>query len=125
MAFFEGLETRSVNAASDLSTKQFYFVKLDSSGNITLAGNGDWAYGVLQNKPAAAGRAGIVAVAGVTKVVAGAAITAGTDIGIDSSGRAVPTGTGDTVVGIARDTVSNAGEIVSVELVPQGRAAAS
>lgn len=125
MAFFEGLETRSVNAASDLSTKQYYFVKLNSNGNIELAGNGDWAYGVLLNKPAAAGRAGTVAIAGVTKVVAGAAIAAGTDIGIDSSGRAVPTGTSDTVVGIARDAVSNAGELVSVELMTQGRAAAS
>jgi hypothetical protein len=44
----------SLPAADDLSTKQYYAVKVDSSGNAAVAGAGQPAIGVLQNKPDAA-----------------------------------------------------------------------
>ena len=72
----------SVPAAYDLSSYQFHVVLLDAAGNACIqtniaptAGSGI-VLGILQNKPAAAGRAARVAIGGISKCVAGEAITA-------------------------------------------------
>ena len=75
-------------AGADLSTKQYYFVKVNSSGNAVLcAAATDAPIGVLQNNPISGAEASIVVVGG-TKLVAGAAIAAGIKIGTDSAGKA-------------------------------------
>ena len=75
-------------AGADLSTKQYYFVKVNSSGNAVLcAAATDAPIGVLQYNPISGGEASIVVVGG-TKLVAGAAIAAGIKIGTDSAGKA-------------------------------------
>lgn len=75
-------------AGADLSTKQYYFVKVNSSGNAVLcAAATDAPIGVLQNNPISGAEATIVVVGG-TKLVAGAAIAAGIKIGTDSAGKA-------------------------------------
>lgn len=75
-------------AGADLSTKQYYFVKVNSSGNAVLcAAATDAPIGVLQNNPISGAEASIVVVGG-TKIVAGAAIAAGIKIGTDSAGKA-------------------------------------
>lgn len=126
MAIENNLVTVSLNANEDLSAAQYRFVSLiNNSGEARLrrANNSERVIGVLQNDPAAAGRAGTVAVAGITKVVAGAAITAGAPVVSDGAGRAIATvSTTDFESGIALTTVSNAGEIVSILLTPYGTA---
>jgi len=75
-------------AASDLSALQFTFVVIDGSGNIeknTVAGG--WAVGVLQNKPIA-GQIASVATSGITKIKAGATITADDKIMSTNAGAA-------------------------------------
>lgn len=80
----------SFQAAADLSAKQFFFVKLDTSGNMAaIAAVTDIPLGILQDKPAALGRAGCVMLDGVSKVVAGANLAKGDQVGVDSTGRAV------------------------------------
>ena len=75
-------------AGADLSTKQYYFVKVNSSGNAVLCSAAtDAPIGVLQNNPISGAEASIVVVGG-TKLVAGAAIAAGIKIGTDSAGKA-------------------------------------
>lgn len=77
-------------AAADLSTKQYYAVKLDASGQIALCDTaGEKCFGVLQDKPAAADRECSVAVSGVTKAVAGAAIAIGDPVGPNAAGKFV------------------------------------
>ena len=66
-----GLKLTGHVAASTLATKQYHFVKLDSSGDVVIAGNGDDAIGVLQNDPIAAEECEIIIV-GVSKVSSGA-----------------------------------------------------
>lgn len=79
----------TVNASGDLSTKQYYFVDVNSSGlAAVVAAAGARAVGVLQNKPDASGRAGTVRIFGVTKVIAGGSITAGDSIASDANGKA-------------------------------------
>lgn len=95
----QGLKTISVPANADLSSKQYYIMTINSSGNIAATGDGATADGVLQDAPAAAGRAGCLCIGGVTKVVLGGTVTKGDDIASDSSGRAVTAISGDEVLG--------------------------
>lgn len=90
----------SREAAADLSGKQFFLVKLDANGKVVLAAAAtDNIWGVLQNKPKA-GQAAQVRQIGLSKVVAGAAITVGTHTWLtsDASGKAVPAAPGSGVV---------------------------
>lgn len=90
-------------AGEDLSAKQFYFVKINSSGQaVACSGATDKPIGVLQNDPAS-GKEAIVTVVGGTKIVSSASIDEGVLIGTNSAGKAdakVPgTDTTEYVVG--------------------------
>lgn len=75
-------------AGADLSNAQFCFVKLNSAGAVVLAGAGEAAYGVLQNKPAD-GQVCTIAIFGETKVKCGGIITGGGIVASGASGVAV------------------------------------
>lgn len=95
----------SLIASDDFTDNQFYFVKVNSDGEIELAGDGEAALGVLQNKPGeateAAGEAASVRVYGVSKVVAGETIAAGEEVASDADGKAKVATLGDRVLGVA------------------------
>lgn len=92
-------------AAGDLSSDQYKFVTIGATGAALNAVNGARVDGVLQNKPAALGRAAAVQIDGITKIVAGAAIAAGADVMSDATGRAV---TSASVAAAATKTFGNA-----------------
>lgn len=115
MATENRLQTASLPASADLSASQYCFVK-NSSGQLAVASDGGAdAIGILQDKPAAAGRAGAYAFGGVSKVLAGGSFNAGARISCDASGKAVAVGTGDTGLGTAEAAGTN-GLITSVLL---------
>lgn len=106
-------------ADSDLSAKQYYIMKVSAAGKVDVCGDGELMIGVLQNKPSADGMGATLAgVGSVSKVVAGAAITAGDKVASDSAGKAVTAADGDWMLGIALDTVANDAEIVTVYICP-------
>ncbi|MCL6597950.1 MAG: DUF2190 family protein [Alicyclobacillus macrosporangiidus] len=115
MAFEVDQLTISLPCATDLSTKQYCAVTVDGNGNAALPADGGVAVGVLQNNPKA-GQTAAVRVAGVTYMVASAAVNAGQLVTTDANGQAKPAAAGNHVVGIALDTVAAAGEVVSVLL---------
>ena len=79
----------SLQAAADLSDWQFRFVKLDSNGQVAkVSAVTDIPIGVLQDKPAAQGRAANVMLDGVSKIVGGGNLAKGDQVGPDSTGRA-------------------------------------
>lgn len=80
--------TISAPAAADLSAKQFYAVKIDSNGRAAVAAAGEFAVGILQNKPAS-GQAATVAYGGTSKAVAGGNITAGMTVAANADGKLV------------------------------------
>lgn len=80
----------SFQAAADLSAYQFRFVKLDANGQVNICSAAtDIPIGILQDKPAAQGRAANVMLDGISKVVGGANLAKGDQVGTDNQGRAV------------------------------------
>jgi hypothetical protein len=124
-------------AGADLSaTGQFRGVKVNSSGRAILAAAaGEFVIGVLQNNPGN-GQAGTVRVAGATKMIAGAAVTAGAVVGVDSTGRVIAatgarTNTSDGgaavdpllgtfAIGVALEAAGAAGDVIAVHLMSLG-----
>ena len=121
---------KTFEAAGDLSTKQFYFMKLDSNGRVTVCtGVTDIPVGVLQNKPDALGKAAEVMMLGVSKVSADGAITLPSLIGTSADGQAdaIAAGTDTTVyvAGQAIQAAAAAGNIITaaINCLNVGRAA--
>lgn len=120
----------SFTANADLSSLQYHFVKVTGAWQCgTTNGTSDTILGILQNKPGSA-QAAEVRIQGVSKLVASAAITAGSLVSTAANARgvAVPVGLAGgsgaaDVAGIALDTVANNGEVVSVLLTHIGRGA--
>lgn len=122
MAYEEALKTISYPASGDLSASQYCFVHVTGS-QLAVSGVAGNPIGVLQDKPAAAGRPGSVAVEGVTKVRAGGSITVGAEVVCGASGFAYGSGTdAENTMGVALETMS-AGGIFSMLLQPKGRRA--
>ena len=84
-----GFDVGSVVAAADLSAKQYFCVKKNTTNNqIALCSvDGEVVMGVLQNKPGS-GIAAHVRMSGITKIEAGETLVAGDLWGTDTSGTA-------------------------------------
>jgi hypothetical protein len=94
----------SLEAAADLQDNQYHFAVVDGDGKAALAGDGDAAIGVLQNKPGEAtddaGEAASVRVYGISKVVASELIEPGDEVASALGGSAKVAGVGDRVLGV-------------------------
>lgn len=95
MATEEAMQCITVPASTDLSSYQYCGVYINSSGQLALAGEGVAAIGILQDKPAAQGRAGRVCIGGRSKVKAGATLAPGARFSFGSSSTAIAVGSGD------------------------------
>lgn len=124
MATEQVLQCITAPAGADLRTKQYFHVKIDSSGEAVLgAAKTDEVAGILQNTPND-GEAALIAIAGVSKCVMGSAQAIGTQVGSDSAGR----GTAITIAasgtaynyrsGVSLTASGAAGGIVEVLLKP-------
>lgn len=81
--------TVTLEASADLSAAQHKFVKLDSNGQVAVcAAVTDKPIGVLQDKPAAIGRAATVMVMGISKVQGDANLAKGDQVGTSADGQA-------------------------------------
>lgn len=106
-------------AAADLSAHQYNAMGYAASGRVNVNSNGlaQNYVGILANKPAAAGRAASVAIAGRFKARAGAAIASyGIPLACNGSGRLITATSGQVVVAYNLDTAAADGNIISVQL---------
>lgn len=110
----------TMEAAADLSAKQYYFVKVSAANKVNICSAvTDNPLGVLLNKPGS-GEAAEVLVAGIGNVIAAAATASnGTiQLGTDANGKAEA----KTVVGTGRvvaqplTAASGANEIITVAI---------
>jgi len=117
MSYEENLETITVEAGSDLSAGQYLFVDVASDKQIDVVSTkGAKALGILQDKPAAAGRPGCVAIGGVSKVECGGTIAAGGEVISDDDGAALAKdAVSQFVMGTALEGGA-AGEIIAIRM---------
>lgn len=86
MSLHNPLQVLTFEAAKDLSSDQWHFVKLDSDGKVTIPDNiTNFAIGVLQNAPVT-GQAAEVCTLGATRAVFGATIDEGALVSIGADG---------------------------------------
>lgn len=114
----EGIDIGFV-AGVDLSTKQFYLVKVDTSTGYVVLGSsaGEKCIGVLQNAPKS-GQAALVRVLGVTKVAVGAAFSApGSYVKTTTAGKADVAGSGAFPVGQLLTTAAS-GDYATMHVNP-------
>jgi len=105
----------TLEAAADLSAKQYHFVKVDADGKAAACnGATDVPIGVLQNDPTA-GQTCEIVVVGVTKISSDAALDEGNLIGTSGDGQAdaktVGSDTTEYVVGQMMTATGAAGVI--------------
>lgn len=124
MATEQSLICITAPAAADLSAKQFYLVKIDSSGNAALcSATTDEPIGVLQNTPTTNQPASI-AIAGVTKCVTGSALAINVSVSSDSAGKgtSITLAAGGTTyngrIGLVKTASAAAGGVAEVILRP-------
>lgn len=108
MAFNGPMISDTVVAGEDLSGKQYRFI----TANGSLATESDLAYGVLQDKPES-GQHGAVCVVGITKVIAGGALTKGAKFKVASGGFATAVASGDGVPAGVALVAANSGDTVA------------
>jgi hypothetical protein len=121
MAFEQPLGLCGILPSSgNLSTSQYLALAENSSGQVVVATSTTAPIiGVLQNDPSAAGNGASFMYAGITKMVAGSALsTPGVQLMINGSGQAIAWTSPNCAVGILLDTASGAGALCSVLLMP-------
>lgn len=90
-----------VKAGADLSSNQYFAVKLDANGDVVLAGAGE-GIGILLNAPQSGDSADVAIPGGGALAKAGAAIDEGAYLKSNASGKLVVADTdGDQYVAIA------------------------
>lgn len=112
---------RSFKAGADLSAKQYYIVKLDSTQNQVVVATAatDKLLGVLLNNPVSGQEARVHMNTGTVKVVAGAAIALGAYVTAGGAGKGAATTTDkDKCIGIALEAALADGDIIEVALQP-------
>lgn len=136
MSYDESLRSISLNADASLAVFtgvpgtpgsaspnygfQYRFVKVTGVGQVGLSTAGtDDSIGVMQSKPQVTGQAATVSIGGVTNIMAGGAVTAGTKVEADATGRAVTNSTGKAK-GIALATSTGANQLIPVLLLLNG-----
>lgn len=119
-------KTFGINATADWSGTdsnglfQFRAVVIDASnvGNVLIASSQTVPIlGIMVNAPRLNESAQIV-VMGETKVLAGAAISNGDQLSIDTHGRVITAASGDIVIGFARMPANAAGDLITAVIVP-------
>ena len=99
MAYEVSLQTISVPASADLSTKQFLFGSVNSSGQVAVTGAAAASDGIIANKPDAQGRACALATfpGQVARVMLGGTVANGALLEVDAAGKAVTQSAGKIV----------------------------
>jgi hypothetical protein len=102
-------------ANTDLSTKQYYAVSINSSGEAVVAGAASVKPYILGNKPSVAGQPAEVIYSGVCPVVCGGTVAAGDSVKTDSAGKIVAASSTNASIGVAL-TGGASGEQANVNL---------
>ena len=123
MTVMQSRDTRTEIAGANLSTAQFKFVTLESTGKVILANAaGEQSYGVIiVGAPADA--AVTVVRTGSVMVEAGGNIAAGAAVATNAAGEAQTAASTNIVMGYAKEAGVD-GQLIEIELITGGNAVA-
>lgn len=108
----------TLEAAADLSAKQFHFVKVSAANKVDVCtAITDAPIGVLQNKPTS-GQAANIRVLGISKLSANAAISAGAILGSSTDSQAQTAVATNVVCARALEAAGAANVIISALVLP-------
>jgi len=101
----------------DLKDKMYYLV-IEKSDGVQLAGAGELALGVLHNKPTSGSSAdsALICLGPTSKVVIGGDVTKGDKLACNASGQAVTRTTENWIIGIAKES-GVAGDIIEIDIL--------
>lgn len=105
--------------AVDLTGKEYFLVIIDANGLFDLAGLGEQAQGSIQEGKVA-GLHSTAMISGISKVVAGVAITAGDAVASDAAGKLKVVAATENIVGYAMESAAADLEIIPVRLAVAG-----
>ena len=122
MAIEQSKTIITLEAAADLSAKQYFFVAVDTNGKAALTGDDGNPIGVLQNKPAA-GEAASICVYGVTKLRIGteSGLGAGYNVGCDANSAGKVSDSGSYRLGVSLEDPTADGDVISVLFQKNGQ----
>jgi hypothetical protein len=117
-----GFRDGSCTAAVDLSTKQFYAVKITAANVVNLTTvAGEPCFGILQNTPTAGQPCDVQCGTGKTKAKAGAGVAAGARVMAGADGRIITAATtGSTCIGWAMEAALAANNLFTILFTPSG-----
>jgi hypothetical protein len=99
---------KSVPASGDLSAVQYYFHTFNSSGQLATSGAAERTFGILQNKPNAAGEAAqVCGIGDISLCKIGGTVTAGGYLETNASGQGIAQTTGIRVAQALQSGVAN------------------
>lgn len=119
MAFEITTALKSIKATASFASKQFTFVKIDSSGQLATPSSGGFAYGVIQDKPAANDPGSVAGPGSVTKIQCGGSFNPGDEVMSNSSGQAVAATSGSFILGVALAAGAN-NTVTEILFQPKG-----
>ncbi len=93
--------TFTAEAGGDLSAKQYCGVKFSSGQVVAATAQGEAIVGVLQNNPSVAGRAAVIAYAGISEVLLGGTVSQGNKLTVTATGAFELAAVADEVAGYA------------------------
>lgn len=97
---------------------QFLFVTISAARTVAIqTSQGGAVYGILQNTPAL-GQAADVGIAGISKLVAGAAFSAGANLMSDTNGRGIAQTSTNVIGAVALEAATAAGQVITVAVIP-------
>lgn len=101
---------------SDLSAKQYFFVKHDSSEEVVIAGAGDKCIGILQDAPngSSAEKTASVRVLGLSKLKISATVAMGEYLKSDGDGKGTPATADNDECHAMSLTSGESGDLVAV-----------
>lgn len=125
MAFtgqYEGQQTKiTLSSAGVIAKYECVTIAAQADGVCAeVASAGAQVTGIAQNAASAAGEAVSVCVMGVSKAVAGAAVTKGAALQADATGRVIAATTADEVLGFALEAAAAAGDQITVVVAYAG-----
>jgi hypothetical protein len=105
----------TMKSSAAIEKWKYVTIASQSDGEIVQCSSaGEIALGIAQNKATAAGESVKVCVFGISKCIAGAAVTKGDTLQADGDGECIAATTSDEVMGMALEAADAADDVITV-----------